>query len=107
MSQDKDVVELVDLVIALGKVAQKVAAKAPVAEDLAALIGLMPLLSPAMDGVANVPAELKALSADEAAALTAQIVAGLGLVDAKAADIAEKALKCAWSLEQLVLAVKA
>jgi hypothetical protein len=63
-------------------------------------------VGPALDGSGQIPAELKDLSADEAAQVIAHVGAKLGLENSKAMHIAEAALKVAASSYSLVKAIQ-
>jgi hypothetical protein len=71
-------------------------------EDLALVLQLLPLVSPAVADISEVPAELADLSAEEAADLVAHIMAKFAVDDAKAKAILEKSLKAAYAVYALV-----
>lgn len=76
-------------------------------QDFGLLLKLIPVLSAGTDGVAQIPAELADLSAEELAEITALVVARLAIENTQAADVAAKALKAAHAGYELVKAVKA
>lgn len=99
--------KLVDLALTGVDVAKKALADGHVGlEDLGLLIALVPAVGPAIDGIGEVPAELKDLSADEAQALAAHVMAKLVVEDAKARAIVEASLGMVAASLKLAAAIK-
>lgn len=70
--------------------------------DLSLILGAVPSLVSALDGIALVPSELAQLSADDAAELSAELIAQLALSDAKAEKVLEASLKILVGVVDLV-----
>jgi hypothetical protein len=103
----KDLTDVIDLALAAVNVVQSAKKDGHIGvEDLGLVLQLIPLAGPALDGVGQIPAELKDLSAEEAAQVVAHLGAKLGIEDSKAMHIAEAALKVAASGYSLVKAIQ-
>ncbi len=89
----KETKELISLGIALEKavVAAKADGKIDI-NDLPLLLAVLPKLQPAIDGIDQIPAELKDLSAPEAADVVAYVMAELAIGEGKAKEVALKAV---------------
>lgn len=103
----KELTELLDGVLAVVKAGMDIAKDGKVGfDDISHVVGLVPKLVPAFDGLAKLPGEVSDLSAEEAAALIAHVMANLAVDDAKAKAIVEASLKVLVSGYGLVLAIK-
>lgn len=103
----KELQEMLDLALMGVEVGVKASADGKVdLSDLALLIPLVGAVSPAIDGVGEIPGELADLSAEEAGELVAHVMAKLAVEDAHAREVAEKGLKAAVAVYELVKAVK-
>lgn len=103
-----ELVALLDLVLGLveaGKGALK-DGKIDVS-DLGQLLLVFPLVQPAIVGIDKVPAELAALSLEDAEALVAHVVEKLAIEDAHARSIIDAALKVVFDGVSLFKAIKA
>lgn len=77
------------------------------AEDLPKAMGLVNDLGPALEGFAEIPAEVKDIDPAELAELTAAVVSKYGVTDAKAIAIIGESLKVVAAVYGLVQAIKA
>jgi hypothetical protein len=104
----KNLTEMVDLILTAVEVFGDAKADGKIdAQDLGLLLKLIPQVGPALDGAAEIPAEVKDLSAEEASALVAHVMAKLTIGDEKARTIVEKALKLGVAGLELAAAIKA
>lgn len=104
----KELKEAVDLALGVVKAAGAVTADGKVdLADIGALIELSPLVGPGIAGADQIPAELKDLSAEEAAEVSAHVMAKLVVKDAKARKIIEDSLAVALALHKLVKTIRA
>lgn len=98
---------VVDLGLALVEAGVKVSADGKVGvEDLAQVIAVLPLVSPAIAAVGTIPAEVSDLDAEEATALVAHVMAKLAIDDAKAIKVIGASLKLVVAGVELVAAIK-
>lgn len=75
-------------------------------DDLGAVLKLIPMIGPALDGAGEIPAELKDIDDAEAAELVGAVVGRLAIEDEKARLVVEKALKLLQCVLELVLVLK-
>jgi hypothetical protein len=111
MADVKETKEVIDLGLTIAEIVHEAKKDGKIdLSDAALLMKLVPVAGPGIQGIGQVPAELADLSAEEAAELSAHVMAKLALDDPKARDIVEKALKAAaanWALVQAIQAAKA
>ena len=104
----KGTTEVVDAILTGVSVFQQAKADGKIdLSDLGLLLQLIPAIGPVAQDIGGVPAELKDLSAEEAQALVAHIMAKLNIADAHALAVATESLKFAaqgWSLYQAIKA---
>lgn len=74
--------------------------------DIGLLIGLIPKIQPAIDGVKSIPSELKDLSSEEAEELVAFVTGELTVGNGKAVVIIEKGFKTMQAVAELVKAIR-
>lgn len=103
----KETKELLDGLLAMVKTGMDIAKDGKIGfDDISHVVGLVPKLVPAFDGVKALPAELSDLSQEEAADLVAHVVANLAVEDVKAKAIVAASLKVLVSGYGLVMAIK-
>lgn len=103
----KELKEMVDLVIGLANAGVKIGKDKKVdVTDLSHLLGLIPLIQPAFDGVTKLPAEVLDLSTEEGAELVAHVGASLAVDSARAKAIITASVKLAMDVKVLVDAIK-
>lgn len=110
MAEDiKDTKELVTLVAVLAKAFKDAQADGRIdATDIAVLIQVIPSLTPALENITNIPAELKDLDAAEVQELADAVKVVVGeLGDAKYAEVAERAVKAGLAIFEIVKILKA
>lgn len=106
MSDISQLKKLVTLVAKSVQTGVQVAADGKVDwSDLSLILGAVPSLISALDGVTAVPAELSHLSAEDAAELSAELVAQLALSDEKAVAVLSASLKILVGVVALVEAI--
>lgn len=99
---------VVDLGLAVVEAGVKISADGKVdAQDLGAVVAVIPAIPPAIAAGGQIPAELSDLDSEEAAELAAHVMAKLAVDDAKARAVIEASLKVAVAVVGLVKAVKA
>lgn len=108
--EKKSVKELKDVVVLLAQIANSSVSalkdgKVGV-EDLSLFLKLIPLLPAAVDGAAQIPAELKDVDAAEVKELADAVVANLALDNEKAALVVSKSLGVVIALADLALSLK-
>lgn len=104
----KGLVEAVDLALGVVSVGKQAKADGKVdLNDLGLLLQLVPLIGPAVQDLSDIPAELKDLSTDEAAALIAHVGGKLSLGSAHAEKVATEALKLVAQAYSLFQALEA
>lgn len=102
----KELTEAVDLLLDTGLALKSALADGKVGlEDAVLLMRLVPKVGPALEGIGKIPAELKDLSAEEAEALAAHVMAKLTVENKKARDLIEASLKLAVAAVSLVRAI--
>lgn len=98
--------EVLDLGLTLVEIGKSASADGKIGlDDLPLLLKLPKVVSPALADMDKIPAELKDLSVEEAAELTAHVVSKLAIDNEKAKVIAEKALKAGFAVYDLIRAV--
>lgn len=103
----KELKEMVDLVIGLANAGVKIGKDKKVdVTDLSHLLGLIPLIQPAFDGVTKLPAEVMDLSGAEGAELIAHVGASLSVDSERAKAIITASVKLAMDIKVLVDAIK-
>lgn len=104
----KELTEVVDLMLVMGQIVVEAKKDGKIGmEDVGLMLKLIPSLGPALDGIGEVPAEIKDLSVEEAEALAAHVIANLTVDNEKARLIIEKSLKAAIAIYDLGKAIKA
>jgi hypothetical protein len=105
----KELTEFVDLPLTLAGIVVDARADGTISPaDAALLFRLAPVIGPAIDGMAQIPAELADISEAETAALVAHVIAKWpGTGDEKAKAILAAGLKAAYANYQLVKAIQA
>jgi hypothetical protein len=109
MADIKNTQELVKLVVALSSVLKNAQSDGKVdLNDLVLLVGIIPFVGPAIEGISDIPEELKDLDATEIAELSAEIAQLVGGVagDTKYVGVAEHALKAAFEIFKIVKLLK-
>lgn len=107
LKDTKNLTEVVDLVLGVVDVVGKAEADGKIGfEDAVLLVQLIPLISPAIADIGELPSELADLHADEAAALVAHVMAKLSIEDAKARAVIEKSFGVLIAGFELVQAIK-
>jgi hypothetical protein len=107
MADVKNTKEAVKLVIDAYKVYKSASADGKIdLADLGLVIALVPALQPAIEGIGEVPTEIKDMDLNELSELSAYVVAQLGSVDSQATAIIEAALGLLSSAYKLYVAVK-
>ena len=102
-----DLKELLSLVFSVVKVGKGVMADGKIdLSDVITLTELLPYVIPAIDGAGNIPAELSDLSEQEAQELIAYVMLQISVDDVKARAIINSSFKCAFSVYELVKAIK-
>lgn len=92
----KNLKEVIDLALTGVEIVGKAKQDGKIdAADLGLLLQLVPVLSPAIDGIGEIPAELANLDAQEAQELVAHVMAKLVIKDPKAVAIVGASLKMA------------
>lgn len=90
----KNLTEVVDLALAGVDTFVKAKADGKIdAADLGLLLSLIPAVGPAIDGIGEIPAEIKDLDVAEAQALVAHVMAKLTITDDKAIAVINASLK--------------
>lgn len=103
----KETTEFVDGLLAIVDLGKKAGADGKIdLMDLPLLLGIIPVIGPAVDGVKLIPGELGHMSAEDASALVAHVMAKLTINDAKAVAIINEALQTGIHLAALVKAIK-
>ena len=103
----KDLTEVVDLVLSAVDVGKLALADGKVDfNDLALLVALIPSVGPALDGLSNIPGELRDLTEQEGLDLAAHVMGRLSVEDPKARRIVEASLKAAVSAYGVVKALQ-
>lgn len=107
LDKDKELIAVVDLIVdaiddgiavATGGVFSIV--------EVAKFSNLIPEIVPAFAGIGMVPAEVKALTFDDASAVVLHVVARLNITSTKAINIVTDSLKLAADAYALVVAIK-
>lgn len=102
----KELKDVLALALAMVKVGRGALADGKVGlEDLAGLLQVLPKVQGAIEGLTEVPAELKDLDGAEAAELAAFVMAELSVDDAKAKEVVEASLKAAVAVYGVVKAI--
>jgi hypothetical protein len=102
-SKNKDLLELVDLIIdGVNSGVQAVKNGKDVISDAPLLMQLIKDAGPAFDNIGAVPAELSHMDADGAAEVIARVASKLQLGDEHAKLVAETVLKTAYTVYELV-----
>lgn len=100
--------EALDLALTSVEVGRQIAGDGKVSlPELLLLLKLVPKVGPALKDLDKVPSELQDLSAEEALALSAMVVAKLKLPADKAGPVLEKGLKAIAAVYDLAVAIKA
>lgn len=100
--------ELVSLVVKLTNLGLRLAKNGKVSfNDIGEAVKLLPVLSSAVSGISQVPAELADLTVDEVEELAASAVTDLEVESEKAKNIISASFGVAGSLVKLIRAVKA
>lgn len=98
---------VVDLVLAGVEAGVKVSADGKVdVQDLPAVVGVLPLIPPAVSAASGVPSELGDLDPQEAAELVTHVMSKLAITDEKAKKVIAAALKVGVASVELVAALK-
>lgn len=104
----KETVELVDGLLGLIDLATKAQSDGKIdIMDLPLLLGVIPLISPAVAGVKEIPAEIGHISSEDAQAVVAHVMAKLAIENAKAVAVINEALATGIQVSKLVKAIKA
>lgn len=102
----KELKELIGLILSLLKVGKGALADGKLSlVDLAGLLVVLPNVQAALEGITEVPAELKDLDQDEAAELASYVMVELAVDDAKAKEVVEAALKALVAIYAVVKAI--
>lgn len=102
----KEITDVVKLGVAIANASVLVAADKKVdLADLPIIMGILPLVPAALEGISKIPAEASDLDSAEGAALLATIAADLALPDGKAKAIVMASMKIVVDVKDLVEAI--
>ena len=104
----KNTQELIFLLVSLGLAVKNANADGQInAADLGQLITVVPTISPALEGVNQIPHELKDLDAEELETIKSQVISAVGQISGeKATRIAQHSLTAGVALVQLVNTIR-
>lgn len=103
----KETKEMCDFVVDLAKNLIEAGKDGFQPTDASLLLNLIPTVGPAFTDMGKIPAEVKDMDVEEAAALVAHVAARLALENKEAQAVVEKSLKTAVAIYDLIVAIKA
>lgn len=109
MADIKDTKEMISLIAALAKAFKEAKADGTVnALDLGLLLGVIPNIAPALDGVSSIPEELSDLDTEEIAELALQVKSIVGELssDNKYVEVAESAVRAGYEIYKIIQILK-
>lgn len=99
----KELLEVVDCCVSMVNAGVMVAKDKKISfDDLTVLFMVVPKLVPAIEGVKEIPAEIKDMSTAEAAAVVAEVGAKLAIDNEKAKAVVENSLKTLLAVKDLI-----